>query len=233
MKFIHIYEILRQKLLRRITDGDVRVSDLSRLTGLTQSHVSNFLRNKRQFSQEALDRVLEACKIQVEDLLPPPERPGRATVQRWDSVPIVSHKSALFEPAIRPSAVLAFLPLLPGALDALLSSPATERKHWDRFVAVRVTTEDALAMDPIVFPGAIIVIDRHSNALHRHAPMRPNLYAIRHGAHLVVRYADFASGRLVLRPHNDRFPVDLLEIDPGTRPQHLIVGRVILVQNSM
>jgi hypothetical protein len=87
-------------------------------------------------------------------------------------------------------------------------------------------------MEPLVLPEAITLIDRHYNSLMPYRPNRPNLYAVRHGAHLTLRYVDFVSNRLVLRPHNIGFPVDLLEISPGATPNELIVGRIVLILNE-
>jgi hypothetical protein len=44
---------------------------------------------------------------------------------------------------------------------------------------------------------------------------------------------DFSTGRLILRPHNINFPVDLVEIDPGESPVDLIAGRVALILNDL
>jgi hypothetical protein len=43
---------------------------------------------------------------------------------------------------------------------------------------------------------------------------------------------DFLSNRLVLRPHNTAFPVDLIEMDPGESPSDLLAGRVALILNE-
>jgi hypothetical protein len=48
-----------------------------------------------------------------------------------------------------------------------------------------------------------------------------------------LRYVDFHANRLVLRPHNLTFPVDLLEVAPGEAPADLIAGRVVVVMNEL
>jgi hypothetical protein len=63
-------------------------------------------------------------------------------------------------------------------------------------------------------------------------PNRPNVYAVRHGSHLTLRYVDFVSNRLVLRPLNIAFPVDLIETDPGETVGDLLAGRVALILNE-
>jgi hypothetical protein len=56
---------------------------------------------------------------------------------------------------------------------------------------------------------------------------------VRQHAHLALRYVDFTSNRLVLRPHSAAFPVELLEVAPGESPSDLLVGRVVLILNEV
>ena len=42
-----------------------------------------------------------------------------------------------------------------------------------------------------MLPEAIALLDRHYNSLMPYRPNRPNLYAVRHGSHLTLRYVDF------------------------------------------
>jgi hypothetical protein len=148
------------------------------------------------------------------------------------AVPVVSHGAALFEPFIRPSAAQSMLHLQAGLLQSIRERVSKPRRAWQRFVAVRIPAADALPMEPLILPEAIVLVDRHYNSLMPYRPNRPNLYAVRHGAHLRLRYVDFVANRLVLRPHNIAFPVDLIEVDPGETPSELIVGRVALILNE-
>ena len=52
------------------------------------------------------------------------------------------------------------------------------------------------------------------------------------GSHLTLRYVDFVANRLVLRPRNIAFPVDLIEVDSGVPPSELITGRIALILNE-
>jgi hypothetical protein len=63
-------------------------------------------------------------------------------------------------------------------------------------------------------------------------PNRPNLYAVRYGSRLLLRYVDFVANRLVLRPYNLAHPVDLIEVEPGEPPSELLAGRVALILNE-
>jgi hypothetical protein len=233
MNFTQMHERLRLELLRRIQRGTVSVSLLARQTGLGQSHLSNFLHSRRQLSLEAMDRVLSAQHLTAADLLPAlSQRASPPLDGENSSVPIVSHAAALFEPYIRPSAVQSMLHLPDGLLQSIRSHASHSRRAWQRFVAIRSSAADAQAMEPLLLPEAIVLLDRHYNLLAPYRPNRPNLYAVRHGAHLTLRYVDFLAGRLMLRPHNMTLPVELIELDPGETPGDLIAGRVALIQNE-
>jgi len=233
MNFTQMHERLRLELLRRIQRGTVSVSLLARQTGFGQSHLSNFLHNRRQLSLEAMDRILTAQHMAAGDLLPATyQHEALPADGESNSVPIVSHAAALFEPFIRPSAAQSLLHLPAGLLQTIRARVSNQRRAWQRFVAVRVPASDAAPMDPLVLPDAITLIDRHYNSLMPYRPNRPNLYAVRHGSHLTLRYVDFVANRLVLRPHNINYPVDLIEVDPGEPPSELIAGRIALILNE-
>jgi hypothetical protein len=234
MNFTQIHERLRLELLRRIQRGTVSVSLLGRQTGFGQAHLSNFLHSRRQLSLEAMDRILTAQHLTVADLLPSaqqltPESMGNGVC----AVPVVSHTVALFEPAIRPSAIQSLLYLPANAFESVHSRASGTRRAWERFVAIGVPADDAAAMDPLLLPEAITLLDRHYNSLLPYRPNRANLYAVRDGAHLKFRYVDFLAGRLVLRPHNLAFPVDLIDLDPGESPNELLAGRIAVILNEL
>lgn len=234
MNFSQLHERLRLELLRRIDRGTLSVSLLARQTGFGQSHISNFLRSRRQLSLEALDRVLLSQRMTTGDLLPVNVyRTDPASGDEEGSVLMVSHSAALFEPLIRPSSVRGILHLPKGLLPSIHTRPAVSRRPWQRFVAVSVPAADASPMDPLVQPDAMVLLDRHYQSLTPYRPNRPNIYAVRLGQHLVLRYVDFLANRLVLRPHNLGCPVDLLEIAPGEAPADLIVGRIALTLNEL
>jgi transcriptional regulator with XRE-family HTH domain len=233
MNFTQMHERLRLELLRRIQRGTLSVSLLARQTGFGQPHLSNFLHSRRQLSLEALDRILAAQHLSAGDLLPATyQRESLPSDGESSSVPVVSHATALFEPFIRPSAAQTMLYLPAGLLQSIRTRVSNPRRAWERFVAVRVSGADALPMEPLVLPDAIALIDRHYNSLMPYRPNRPNLYAVRHGSHLTLRYVDFVANRLVLRPLNIAFPVDLIELDHGEPPSELIAGRVALILNE-
>ena len=233
MNFTQMHERLRMELLRRIRRGTLSVSLLARQTGYGQSHLSNFLHNRRQLSLEAMDRILVAQQLAAADLLPSHRHSDDPPVESaLSTVPVVSHSVALFEPNIRPAAVQSRLHLPAHALDSVRARASAGRRAWQRFVAVRIPPSDSPPMHPLVLPDALAVIDRHYNSLAPYRQDRPNLYAVRRHAHLAVRYVDFLAQRLVLRPHNVTFPVELLELEPDGSPNDLITGRIVLILNE-
>jgi transcriptional regulator with XRE-family HTH domain len=233
MNFTGMHERLRLELLRRIQRGTLSVSLLARQTGFGQSHLSNFLHGRRQLSLEAIDRILTSQHMAAGDLLPANyQSVAQAADEEGSAVPVVSHAAALFEPYIRPSAVQSMLQLPAGVLQGIRARASNSRRAWQRFVAVRIAAADAPPMEPLLLPEAITLIDRHYNSLMPYRLNRPNLYAVRHGSHLTLRYVDFVANRLVLRPHNIAFPVDLIEVEPGESPGDLITGRIALIINE-
>jgi hypothetical protein len=234
MNMTQMHERLREELLRRIQRGTLSVSLLARQSGFGQAHLSNFLRSRRQLSLEAMDRVLAAQHLTVADLLPAVHQASLWPTGVDDSaVPVVSHYTALFEPVMRPTAVQSVLHLPAAALQSVRARPSSARRAWQRFVAVRIPSSDAAPMEPLVLSDAIALIDRHYNSFLPYRAGRANLYAVRNGSHLTMRYVEFHSSHLILRPHNIAYPVELIDVDPDEPPNELLLGRVALILNEL
>lgn len=235
MNFTQMHERQRLELLRRIRRGTLSVSLLARQTGFGQPHLSNYLRCRRQLSLAALDRILAAQMLHVDDLLPA-ERAREESLGETETraVPLVTHTAALFEPHIRPTVIQEMIRLPTPLLQSMRArTSASRRRGWDRFVAVRIPAEEALAMQPLLQPEAIVLLDRHYTSTTAYRADRPTLYAVRHGARLLIRSLDFAAGRLILRPLNLEVLVDLLEADQDELPGDLITGRVGMIVNEL
>jgi transcriptional regulator with XRE-family HTH domain len=235
MKFLELHERLRLETWRRIDQGVLSSSLLARQTGLAQAHISNFLHRRRRLSLPALDRILLAQALSVEDLsaLSQVSAPGEEERKSMDIVPIVAQSVAMTAPAILPRAVVGTLQLPSGWLDGFPARRAISRRSWERFVAVRVTAPQALPMAPVLRAGSIAVIDRHYNSLAVSRPPHPNLYAIRAGSQMLFRHVSFESSRLVLRPRMLEHTLDVIELAPDQSPSDLLVGRVCLCVSEM
>lgn len=228
MKFEELHERLRLETWRRIDRGVLSSALLARQTHLAQAHISNFLHRRRRLSMKALDRILNAQALSVEDLaasdrLPPPEGIETDTM---DIVPIVSQTMAMNAPVISSRARAGSMQLPSGWLAALPVRRAVSRRSWERFVAVRISAAQALSMDPLLRLGSVVVLDRHYNSLAVVKPPHPNVYGVRVGSQLAFRHVSFEASRLVLRPRSFDYPVELLELAPQESPSDLLVGRV-------
>jgi hypothetical protein len=181
-----------------------------------------------------MDRILAAQSMSATDLLATQQtrRDQDREEEESGAVPVVSHATALFEPQVRPSAVQSVLHLPASMLRAARWRTAGPRKAWQRFVAVSISAPEAQAMEPLVLPNALVLLDRHYNSLVPYRTNRPNLYAVRQDARLKLRYVEFQLNRLVLRPHSILFPVELIEVGTNETPNDLIVGRVALILNE-
>jgi hypothetical protein len=229
MNVSQLHERLRLELVRRIDRGLLTAASLSRQSGLQQPHISNFLHRKRRLGLQALDRVLAALALSVEDLLASAGPAAPYPIAAPDSVPIVSQSSAINDAVILPSALTQSFPLPTGSLEDLRPKQLFRRRDWQRFVAIGVTPAQAVPMQPVLAPNAIVVLDRHYTSLADYQPPRPNIYAVRFENTMLFRYVRFDGGRLILRPYSLEHPVQLVEIDPARSPGDYIVGRVCII----
>jgi SOS-response transcriptional repressor LexA len=231
MKISDLQDSLRAHIWARIHRGELTGSGLSRDAGFQQAHMSNFLNARRGLSPEAMDRLLEVLQVDVLDLADPEELRGRA-LQRperassFESVPLVSLHDAADSLQIPAKRVQDSLKFRKRFLNRLKPDTIGDRSSWLRFVMVRADADSVRAMSPRLAPGAVLLLDRHYNSLAGYRRGMQNLYAVRVGEECVIRYVAVASGRIILRPHNEQWPVELLEIAYGRGFPYYIVGRV-------
>jgi transcriptional regulator with XRE-family HTH domain len=259
MRFHQLNERLRQEILRRIQRGTLSGKLISRKTGYGQPHISNFLRGKRNLSLDALDSLLSVLQMDIEDLLPsraedPVER-GReenqrnktspqqehdlqpalqgASSARTESIPLVTQAVALEEQVFLTTHVIGSYSLPASILGNLRSFCRPSRRSWQRFVAIRLHAGQSEAMEPVLMPGALVVIDRHYTSLKRDNPERPSLYALHCGRQIMIRYLSYEKDLLILRPYQHAHAVTTIEVRNGQSPSDYILGRVVLVVNAV
>jgi hypothetical protein len=212
--------------------------------GLCRAHISNFLNRKRSLSLEGLDRVLASQNLTIDQILPlemqaATDAHPRTPTQPSDPieiVPVVSPSAAMDEARISPSAIIETIQVSASRLHSNHANrvrTSTSHAHWQRFLAIRADTQQSAAMDPLLVPGAIAVLDRHYNSLAPYRAHQPTLYAVRCGAALLLRFVDFDEGRLILRPYSRAFPVQLLPLATNASPADYLVGRVCLVFSEL
>jgi len=234
MNFQELHELLRLELVRRIERGSLTGRRLASQTGFQQAHISNFLNGRRSLSLEGLDRVLAAQHLTVDQLLPVELAAAVVpSAEPMETVPVVSPSAAMDEARVTEASVIETVQVPASRLYDNRARSASKRAHWQRFVAVRADAQQTAAMEPLLPPGAIAVLDRHYNSLAPYRAQQPTLYAVRCGAALLLRYVEFNEGRLILRPYSREFPVQLLAPSAHESPTDYLVGRVCMVFSEL
>lgn len=233
MKVKSLQDNLRKALLHRIGEGELTGLRLAEQTGFKQAHISNFLNRKRSLSLEGMDKVLNVQHLSVLDLLDPAEINKRASIpppsdDQFENVFVVEGTVAATEPLIMSMKVLDMQKFKRGFLRKLRPDVHGKRSVWERFVAIRADS-DAMSMQPRLLPGAIVLIDRHYNSLQPYRRGEPNMYAVHVNGVCKVRYVERTGENLVLRPHNQSYPVEVVPLGEDETLSEYLVGRVCYV----
>jgi hypothetical protein len=78
-------------------------------------------------------------------------------------------------------------------------------------------------------PGATLLIDRHYNSLKPYRKGEFNMYAVLKNDTCAVRYVEVAGNHLILRPHNQSVPIEVMVTEDGKTATDYLVGRVCYV----
>jgi hypothetical protein len=234
MKFRTLQENLRKTLWERILEGELTGLHLAELTGFKQAHISNFLNRKRGLSLEGMDKVLAVQRLSVLDLLDPSEVNKRASIlppsdDDFDSVVAADPQIAANQPLIMSMHVKEILKFKKSFLRRLRQDMEGDRDGWERFVVLKADAREGMSMYPRMLPGANLLIDRHYNSLTPYRKGEHNMYAVRKEGTCTIKYVELADHHLVLRPHNQTYPVELMTMEEGKTPGDYIVGRVCYV----
>jgi hypothetical protein len=231
MKFRVLQENLRDALWERIQDGDLTGLRLAQQTGFKQAHISNFLNRKRGLSLEGMDRVLAVQHLSVLDLLDPAEVNKRASIlppsnDEFENVLVTDGAIAATEPLITSMNVKEILKFKKSFLKKLKAETEGDRVHWERFVVIKADGREGMSMYPRLLPGATLLVDRHYNSLKPYRKGEFNMYAVLRNNRCTVKYVEIVANHLILRPHNQSYPIEILTADQGKSPSEYIVGRV-------
>jgi transcriptional regulator with XRE-family HTH domain len=231
MRFRTLQENLRKLLWARINSGQLTGLKLAHLTDFQQAHISNFLNGKRGLSLEGMDKVLSVLRISVLDLLDPAEINKRASIpppseDTFENVLVVEGPIAAREPLVTSANVKDILKFKKTFLKRLRPEMQTPRDGWQRFVLIRVDAHDGMSMYPRLLPGATVLIDRHYNSLKPYHKNEQNMYAVKKDGTATVKYVELAASNLILRPHNQAYPVDVIPVENPAAAAEFIVGRV-------
>jgi Peptidase S24-like len=234
MKFRVLQENLRKILWDRIEAHELTGLRLAQQTGFKQAHISNFLNRKRGLSLEGMDKVIAVQHLSVLDLLDPAEVNKRASIlppsgDEFENILQVDGTVAATQPLIASMNVKKILKFKKTFLRKLRAESEGGRGSWERFVLIKVDSHDGVSMYPRLAPGATLLLDRHYNSLKPYRKGEFNLYAVLKGGTCTVRYVEVADNHLILRPHNQTHPLEMIPIAEGKRAGDYLVGRVCQV----
>jgi peptidase S24-like protein len=234
MKFRTLQDNLRKTLWHRIEEGDLTGIRLAEQTGFRQAHISNFLNRKRGLSLEGMDKVLNVQHISVLDLLDPNEINKRASIlppadDEFNNVLLVEGAVAATQPLIMKMSVKDILKFKKTFLRKLRPEMEGNRDTWERFVLIKVDAREGMSMYPRLLPGATLLLDRHYNSLKPYRKGESNMYAVNKDGACTVKYVELGGNHLILRPHNQAYPVEVLPVEEGKSISDYLIGRVCYV----
>ncbi len=231
MKFKILQDNLRKVLWERIEAGELTGLHLAQQTGFKQAHISNFLNRKRGLSLEGMDKVLAVQHISVLDLLDPSEVDKRASIlppsaDEFENVLLTDASSAATQPLITSMHIKEILKFKKTFLRKLKAETDGDRSSWQRFVLIKLDAREAMSMYPRLMPGATLLLDRHYNALKAYRKGEFNMYAVLKNDTCTVRYVEVAGNHLILRPHNQSAPIEVVTMQEGKTAADYLVGRI-------
>jgi hypothetical protein len=247
MKFKILQDNLRKILWERIAAGELSGLHLAQQTGFKQAHISNFLNKKRGLSLEGMDKVLAVQHLSVLDLLDPAEVNKRASIlppsgDEFENVVLADPAIAATQPLISSMHVKDILKFKKTFLRKIKAETEGDRSAWQRFVLIKFgptpgskpgpkldpkpDPKEATSMAPRLLPGALLLLDRHYNSLTPYRKGEFNMYAVLKNDTCAVRYVEESESQLILRPHNQSSPIEIIAIAEGKSPSDYLVGRV-------
>jgi hypothetical protein len=231
MKFRVLQDNLRRTIWERIGEGDLTGLRLAQQTGFKQAHISNFLNKKRGLSLEGMDKVLAVQHLSVLDLLDPSEVNKRASIlppsgDEFENVLLTDGAVAATHPLITSMNVKEILKFKKSFLRKLKSETEGDRDSWERFVLIKVDGREGMSMYPRLLPGATLLLDRHYNSLKPYRKGEFNMYAVIKDGSCTVKYVEVAGTHLILRPHNQAYPIEVVTMEEGKTAADYLVGRV-------
>jgi hypothetical protein len=181
-----------------------------------------------------MDKVLNVQRLSVLDLLDPNEVNKRASIlppsgDEFENVLVVDAATAASEPLLMSMNVKDILKFKKTFLRRLRPEIEGPRSKWERFVVLKVDSRDGMSMYPRLLPGAIVLVDRHYNSLKPYRKGESNMYAVAHEGACTVKYVEVAGRNLVLRPHNQAYPVEVVTMDDDKNTGDYLIGRVCYV----
>jgi hypothetical protein len=178
-----------------------------------------------------MDKVLAVQHLSVLDLLDPAEVNKRATIlppsgDEFENVLLTDAATAATHPLIASMDVKEILKFKKTFLHKLRAESVGDRSGWQRFVLIKVDAREGMSMAPRLMPGATLLLDRHYNSLVPYRKGEFNMYAVLKNDTCTVKYVEVAGSHIILRPHNQSSPIEVISMAEGKSPADYLVGRV-------
>ncbi len=182
-------------------------------------------------ASKAWTRFLHVQHLSVLDLLDPAEVNKRASIlppsgDEFENILLTDASLAATQPLIASMHVKEILKFKKAFLRKLKADTEGDRSAWQRFVLIKLDAKEALAMYPRLLPGATLLIDRHYNSLRPYRKGELNMYAVLKNDTCTVRYVEVAENHLILRPHNQSAPIEVMTMAEDKTAADYLVGRI-------
>lgn len=229
MLIADLHERIRQHVFATIKSRQITQRALGELVGMRQAHISNFVLGRRRLSIDGMDAILNALGLDAMSLLPMSEQATPSPKDcptTLESVPLIQHRAAMSSTFGKDEIFgeLGYTRLLARRLSV---EPTHARTSWIRFIAIRADAALAAPMYPRFEKGSVLLVDRHCCSLSGHRENRPNLYLVRKGEEVMVRWAEMLDNLLCLRPDRSEYPLDFISVARKNPLTSCIVGRVV------
>jgi len=178
-----------------------------------------------------MDKVLAVQHLSVLDLLDPAEVNKRASIlppsgDEFENVLLTDASTAATQPLITSMHVQEILKFKKTFLRKLKAEIEGDRSNWQRFVLIKLDAREAMSMYPRLLPGATLLIDRHYNSLRAYRKGEFNMYAVLKNDTCTVRYVEVAGNHLILRPHGESSPIEVISMEDNKTAADYLVGRI-------
>lgn len=226
MMIADLQDRLRTLVRERIDAKELTGTELGKRAGFQQAHVSNFLNGRRGLSIEAMDRMMEALRLEVADLIPGLRRQAPDVSESgFDSVPVVQ-ANAVLQCDFARGEIIEYLRFKKSFLRRIRPEMASHRRDWQRFALIRADKDAGAAMRPRIVTGAMLLVDRHYNSLESYRRREPNIYVVKTGGTFKIRYVELQGTQLTLRPENKESSLGFVQLGRGETFADYVVGRV-------
>jgi hypothetical protein len=176
-----------------------------------------------------MDAILNALGLDVMSLIAMSEQPTPSPQNSSTSlktVPLIQQRAAM-SPTFGKDEILEELAYATTLVRPLSVEPTHARMPWLRFIAIRADAALAAPMYPRFEKGSVLLVDRYCCSLSGHRENGSNLYLVRMGRAVMVRWAEMMGNLLCLRPDRSEYPLDFISVARKNPRTSCIVGRVV------